>query len=83
MEQGNVFTCVCHSVHWRVCLCIQGGMPLGTGGVYLWSGGVNTPPPGHTPWTHTPGHTPRLPPHCQQAGGTHPTGMLFWIFNIF
>ena len=74
----------------RVCLWFQGGggepLGLGLGSVILGSGVCVPLGPGggcvHTPQT-PPGHkyTPKIhtcspPPHGQEAGGTHPTGML-------
>ena len=54
----------------------------GFGAVHSWTYPVDTHPPGHT---HTPldTHTPVDPPtprrNGQQAGGTHPTGMLSYL----
>ena len=67
LRQGNVFTPVCHSVH-------RGDLPHPR---------ADTPscsdtPPGQTPPRQTP------PAQCmlgygQQAGGTHRTGMHFYL----
>ena len=53
---------------WRgVCLWFQGGLPLGSGGVYLWVQGV------YTPSRQMPGQTPtRQTPPRQTPLGKHP-----------
>ena len=76
----------CLSAH-RVCLWVQGVyLPLGLGIAHLldthtlwthtppWTG--TSPLATHTPRTPRQTHTPGHPLHGQQAGGTHPTGML-------
>ena len=52
---------------------VEGGIPCASGswGVCHWVCVCAQPPE----------HPPNTPPHGQQAGGTHPTGMLSIIFN--
>ena len=64
MGQGNVFTCVCHSVH-------TSGLHLGGGCIWgcihldcIWM----YPPPSEATQMDAP-------PTGQPSGGTHPTGM--------
>ena len=65
LQQGNVFACVCHSVH-------KGGGVSAS--VHT---GIHTPLGRHTPMRRHP--TGQTPPPPQQtttaADGTHPTGM--------